>query len=198
MSPATPTPATAPSPRVLRVFAYGSLMNPASAERALQRPLAPHEIQAMELPGYVRVWDSRHRVFCEALGRETDAAFLNLAAAPGESAIGMVYTVSPAELERLAAREKGYGRVDVGPALGFPPDEPVWTFIDPRGLGEGSAGDGDCVFLDAYEAKVLTACAPLGEAFVARYRASTRPPAAHLPRVPGAYRFADPVQRSLT
>lgn len=189
----TPSPLTPSSPR-LRVFAYGSLMNPASAERALQRPLTAHEVQAVELPGYVRVWDSRHRVFSEQLGRESDAAFLNLAEAPGETVNGMLYTVSAAELARLAAREKGYAAVDVGPALGFAAAEPVWTFIDRRGLGDGA----DCIFLEAYEAKVLSACAPLGEAFLARYRATTRAPAAHLPRVPGAYRFVDPVQRSLT
>jgi hypothetical protein len=176
------------------LFAYGSLVNRASAERALGRPVSPGDLLFAELAGYRLAWSSRQRVQVPALGRSVDAAFLNIEPDPDAFVPGVLMAVSDEELARVATREKGYRRVDV--SAGIRTDTgtqaaPVFSFVFPP----SSAAD-DGYMLDAYLDKVRQGWRELGADRLAQFdRVAALPP---LPHAAGAYRFVDPSQDKLT
>jgi cation transport regulator ChaC len=110
--------------RRLALFAYGSLVSSASAERTLGRPI--EHAAVTRLPGWRRRWSqvrdnlATEKTFanaetgavpphCIGLNLERDAE----AAGPN----GVLLGVSEEELERLATREIRYERVDVTEAV---------------------------------------------------------------------------------
>jgi cation transport regulator ChaC len=102
------------------LFAYGSLVSPASAERTLGRPVE-HSVPA-RLGGWRRRWSQvrdnlateKRFAHAETGVVPTHCVGLNLERDPGaEGPNGVVLEVSEAELERLAIREIRYDRIDV-------------------------------------------------------------------------------------
>jgi cation transport regulator ChaC len=106
------------------LFAYGSLVSPASAERTLGRPV--EQAQPARLGGWRRRWSqvrdnlATEKSFAHAETGivPTHCVGLNLERDPGAAGPnGVVLEVSEAELERLAIREIRYDRVDVDVAV---------------------------------------------------------------------------------
>jgi len=104
----------------LALFAYGSLVSRASAERTLGRPV--EHASLARLPGWRRGWSQvRDNLATEKTFADAETGVvpphclgLNLehdpeAAGPN----GVLLEVSEAELERLAIREIRYDRIDV-------------------------------------------------------------------------------------
>jgi cation transport regulator ChaC len=179
------------------LFAYGSLMDPASAARMLGRPVAPGELVPAVLRGHARTWTLRERVVSQALGREVTAVFLDLSPAPGSRVNGVVMRVSDAELAAARVREKNYDAVDITPLLEPAPAGGVgraWTFVArPEFLAREE--DGEMFVMERYEQMVRAAAAPFGPRFREQYAATTVRTA--LPRLPGGYTFVDPEQAKL-
>ncbi len=83
----------------MQLFVYGSLLNPDSAERALQRRPAPGQLVPASLAGYRLAWNSIHRIATDACG-EIDASFLNLVADPAATVPGCLLAIDDAEFAR--------------------------------------------------------------------------------------------------
>jgi hypothetical protein len=108
---------SAVSPR-LAVFAYGSLVSLASAERTLGRSVA--SAGAARLAGWARSWtQARDNLRSEktfALADGTTPPYclgLNVERRPGPGPNGSLVQITEGELDRLAVREIRYDRVEV-------------------------------------------------------------------------------------
>ena len=106
------------------VFAYGSLVSPASAELTLGRPVAISP--PLRLPGWRRRWGAaRDNTAVEkTFARADDGTLppyllgLTLEPAPGEDGPnGALVEATEEEMERLDLRELRYDREDVTTAL---------------------------------------------------------------------------------
>jgi cation transport regulator ChaC len=109
----------------IALFAYGSLVSAASAERTLGRPVKHAAVT--RLPGWRRRWsqarDNRttEKTFAHAESGAVPTHCLGLNLEPDSSGAGpngVLIELSRAELDRLAAREIRYDRVDVTEAIG--------------------------------------------------------------------------------
>jgi len=170
------------------VFGYGSLINPASANRTLQRPTDPAPFPTAELTGYARQWDYTTRLHATDAppGCEARGVALNVAPEAAAFCNGVLILVEPDELARLDLREAGYNRVDVtaqtradGP-LPWPEPFTVWTYVArperrvlPPGafiprhyldiVREGLAQHGQA-YADRFDQTTLPSPLPLGDA----------------------------------
>jgi cation transport regulator ChaC len=113
-----------PGERRTAVFAYGSLVNPASASQTLGRPAGP--VEPVRLTG----WRRRFSLARDNLASEktfalaSDASLppivlsLNIEPEPGSAGPnGVLIDVTDAELSRLDLREIRYDRIDVTAAV---------------------------------------------------------------------------------
>ncbi|MDR2837402.1 MAG: gamma-glutamylcyclotransferase [Azonexus sp.] len=173
----------------MKLFVYGSLLNPDSAGRALKRRPGPEQLTPVTLPGYRLIWNSISRIHSATAG-EIDASFLNLAAAPGVSAPGCLLDIDADELARLCQREKGYvareidcltATGEVVAALAFIDERPPPSRLPP--------------VLAAYLAKIEAGLALLPPDFAVAWRAALPPPQA---LIDGDYYFVDGAQRDNT
>lgn len=176
------------------LFAYGSLVNRASAARALGRRPIINDIVVADLVGYRLAWNSRQRIYADSLGAEIDAMFLNIEPDAQATVPGVLLAVSDEELRQVERREQGYALVDVSAAVrtaGATPSAPVTAFVSAP-----AAAGGDAFLLDEYVEKVRQGWREFGADWLAKFERSL--PASPLPRIAGAYRFVDPAQRRLT
>lgn len=125
----------------LALFAYGSLVDSASAARTLGRPVT--EIWPARLLGWQRRFSqARDNATCEkTFARAEDGSvpewILGLNVEPAEDSAaapnGALIAVTERELERLDVREIRYDRRDVSPAIepeaGGPSFERVLTYV---------------------------------------------------------------------
>lgn len=125
------------------VFGYGSLVDRASLEASIGRPVAAADGPfRLRLQGYRRAWNvtghSSERpeyVFTDDGGSDWEGwlAFLGLEPAVGATTPGAAWRLTDADLEALDDRERSYDRVDVTPLLGAVtsrrPDGPVLTYV---------------------------------------------------------------------
>lgn len=171
------------------LFAYGSLLNPESAERALLRSFTGAELITAELPDYALCWTSIHRIAVEGVG-ELAASFLNLRPQAGARALGALLVIDAAEFARLCAREKGYSvhhvqcRTETGQwssAVTFVDERPTPRIFPPAP--------------SAYLSKIEAGLKQLPASFATAYRAALPEPAGW---VAGNYGFVDPEQKSHT
>jgi len=109
----------------IALFAYGSLVSTASAALTLGRPV--DHAAVVRLPGWRRRWsqvrDNRaiEKTFAHAETGAVPSHCLGLNLEPsaeGPAPNGALIELSPAELDRLDAREIRYDRIDVTAALG--------------------------------------------------------------------------------
>ena len=167
----------------LALFAYGSLVDRASAESTLGRPLG--EIRRARLRGWRRRFsqarDNRaaEKTFAMLDGR-TPARILGLNVEPGadpeDAPNGVLIAVTAADLEALDRRELHYDRIDVGTAIcgceGFA--ESVFTYVaKPQNLAPEPPPDS--VILASYAATVEAAFDGLSPADGELYRQTTLP-----------------------
>lgn len=167
------------------LFAYGSLVSAASAERTLGRPV--EHAAVVRLTGWRRRWsqvrDNRatEKSFAHAESGAVPPHCLGLNLEPdpsGEGPNGVLIEVSPAELERLAAREVRYNRIDVTDALGEDPAasgfSQVATFTAKR-ENFAPTPPPDAVILAPYLRAVEAAFGSLGEEQLELFRETTGP-----------------------
>lgn len=93
-----------------RLFGYGSLVSPASAEQTLDRPVSPNKMVEALLPGYIRSWDVAIPVVVGVEKRLVHASFLNLREATDSSCNGIIIDLSSKEFQKMDLREKDYRR----------------------------------------------------------------------------------------
>jgi cation transport regulator ChaC len=154
------------------LFAYGSLVNAASASITLGRDLEPEAV--MRLAGWRRRWslvrdnETSEKTFARGDGSRPGFCLgLNLEPAPGQPGPnGVLYRVSEAELERLDLREIRYHRVEAGSVV---------TYVAKPGHFAAEPPDG-AVIIAAYLQAVEAAFAGLGEGELEAFRTTTEEP----------------------
>lgn len=175
----------------MKLFVYGSLLNPLSAERALRRPVTAADLLPARLPGYGLCWDSLHLVHADSLGHATPAAFLNLRPETAGQCLGALLEINHEELTRLQTREKGYSLIQVeclsleGQTLA------ASTFMDER-RPPAPLPPVPAAYLD----KIRAGLAGLAPEFARTYLDELPRPAE--PLLPGDYHFVDSGQRANT
>ncbi|MCX8144723.1 MAG: gamma-glutamylcyclotransferase [Azovibrio sp.] len=175
----------------MKLFVYGSLLNPFSAEQALRRPITVADLLPARLPGYRLCWDSLHLVHVDSLGHATLAAFLNIRPDPTGQCLGALLELNDEELYRLKAREKGYSLIpvqcqgiDTRPCAAN-------TFMDERRPSPPLPP-----VLAAYLDKIRAGLAHFEPEFARAYLSELPLPTA--PLLPGNYHFVDSEQRANT
>lgn len=127
------------------VFAYGSLVSPASLASTIGRTVLPGDgMHVAELCGWGRRWNYGSAVLrgdwsCDGVDVVGGLVVsLGVTVAPGESINGVIFGVDGVELADLDWRERAYDRVDVTDAIrlldhddrtGPGSDEPVVVYV---------------------------------------------------------------------
>jgi hypothetical protein len=168
----------------LGLFAYGSLVDPASAERTLGRPV---ELAALaRLTGWRRRWSTvRDNLTSEkTFARRSDGELvghvigLNLEPAEegDEAPNGALLALDVAELRRLDVREMRYDRIEVTGQLELPPGLDRVFAYRAKPAHHAPEPPDDAVAIASYVEAVEAAFAALGEAERELYLATTGPP----------------------
>jgi cation transport regulator ChaC len=180
------------------VFGYGSLMNVASAGRAVGRLLSPSDLIPVRALGYRRVWSLKELVLSEMLGRPVTAVFLDLEPAAGRQVNGVLIAVSAAELDNLMVREKNYDCADFTMSINprsAPPlaaDSRVFTFLaKPEQKAFRDRGE-ELYVMSRYVTMVEAACREIGMDFLHEYQSTTEE--ISFPMLGGKYTFLSPDQ----
>lgn len=97
----------------LAVFAYGSLMIPSSATRALGREVCDDDYEPALLRRHRRTWRVRVPLWSSELSREVAGVFLDVRRGQGFYLNGLLLDVSQSELASLRLREAQYVERDV-------------------------------------------------------------------------------------
>ncbi|HEX2128585.1 MAG TPA: gamma-glutamylcyclotransferase family protein [Solirubrobacterales bacterium] len=165
------------------LFAYGSLVDPASAAITLGRPV--ELVAAVRLPGWRRTWTQGrdNRRVEKTFARADDGGIppwcigLNLEPEPdsGRAPNGALFEVGEADLARLDVRELRYTRTDVTAALPDTGFERVVTYIARPEHHHRVAPPG-AVVIGAYLQAVERAFERLGEGELERFRETTGAP----------------------
>lgn len=167
------------------LFAYGSLVDPASAALTLGRELDPAALTRATAPGHRRRFSAaRDNLACEKTFALADGSLpptvlginLELAEADaGEAPNGILIPVGPADLARLDRRELRYRRAPLHVAgAGGARFERVWAFCARPECFAPEAPAG-AVILRAYAAAIESAFSRLGTGELERYRRTTLP-----------------------
>jgi hypothetical protein len=165
-------------PRIA-VFAYGSLVNPASAAATLGRAVTASE--PVRLHGWRRRWSvARDNTAVEKTFARPDGSIpahvVGLTVEPADERDdgpnGVLLEMSEDDLRRLDVREMRYDRVEVDPIGGFDRvfayrAKPVHRVREPPP---------DAIVIAAYAERVEAAFATLGPEQLRLYRETTGPP----------------------
>jgi cation transport regulator ChaC len=161
------------------VFAYGSLVHPASAAHTLgerpERAAVPAELAGWRR-GFTQARDNRA---CEKTSALPDGSVpahvlgLNVHPAGGHAVNGVALALSEAEVARLDERELRYDRVEVGTAVtaAEPLAGPVFAYVAKREHLALEPPPG-AVIIRSYLAAVESAFEALGPRDLERLRAS--------------------------
>lgn len=146
------------------LFAYGSLLNPASAHRVLGRPVK--EYVHCSLENAAIKWTSPQAVRLVGSPDILTANSLNidLSAADGRSAVGAVMQITGGEIGNLLLRENGYSLIDITHRISLAKYDRIFVFSDLRPAVKTK------VVMRGYLDRVLDGVRAQGEAFEARYR----------------------------
>lgn len=174
------------------VFAYGSLLNRESAQRALKRSLRQEELRPVLIKGFKRSWRAKEQIYFSGLGRVATGVFLDLIESPGGLLNGLLVEVSAAELDQLKTREKNYTCKDISSFVTADnlPYRVVTFVVSPEMIL--TKQDRDAYVPKKYVEMILSGCRAVGESFLEQYLLSTE--AISLPQIDGDYRFIDPQQ----
>ena len=176
----------------LRIFGYGSLVNPRSIRNTLGRELREEELAVAILRDHVRKWNLVEWVLIEQVnqGKPSPAVFLDLVPQQGTRVNGILVPISAKGLSKMDQREKKYDRIDVS-ALIDPPitDGPVFSYVGKHEYCIPPPGS--CVLIK-YEQLVEEGIAYWGEGFARQFRQTTM--SHQYPRQDGKYIFVDQKQ----
>ncbi|KAA0992971.1 gamma-glutamylcyclotransferase family protein [Dyadobacter aurulentus] len=160
------------------VFGYGSLINLKSLSRTMQTEMSVHDIIPVRLNGFSRVWNLREPIFSAGLQKRIEGIFLNIRPESDKWVNGVIFEVSPSQLEYLNEREKNYSRLNVSAQI-----EPYFghqwkeneTFVyiadNPEFLLDEPTEDS--YVMNRYIEIVETGCAGIGDFFLEDYRKTT-------------------------
>jgi hypothetical protein len=166
------------------VFAYASLVNPASAAETLERDV---ELISARLRGWRRRWSiardnlSAEKTFARAddgsLPRYCHGLNLEPAVADDEPPNGALLPVTEAELDRLDHRELRYDRIELGAAIDRLPAgiDAVFAYVAKPERYAPSPRPG-AVILAPYLETVEAAFDGLGDGEFEAFRRTTGPP----------------------
>lgn len=179
------------APRLL-LFAYGSLMIPKSASRALGRVVTSADMTPAILKDYQRCWRVRVPIWSSELESDVAGLFLDVCPAPGRYVNGTLIGITEDELASLKVREEQYAAVDVSSAIeGRLEGQRILTFIGRPKWRRDLPGLRS--FVPArYLNRIERACLLFGADFLREFRATTKPPGHDAFK--GTYRFANPEQ----
>ncbi|MCX6612206.1 MAG: gamma-glutamylcyclotransferase [Acidobacteria bacterium] len=178
---------TSSSDTNFHIFAYGSLMSPASARKTISIPESDPAWQAARLYGFERGWFTSAPAILGESRQTVNLAFLALRKEHEAFCNGVLIPVSKKDLEKLDLRERGYQRIEVTPLV-FPSVKgQVFTYI----IDKQSTPPSTLVSAE-YIGGVEAAAASYGEIFAEEYRQTTLPQP--FPITSESYYFADPVQ----
>ena len=174
------------------IFAYGSLVSPASLATTIGRTVEPGPgRRIVELAGWRRAWNygsaSLRGDWTADDGREVVGGLvvsLGLVAEPAGTANGVALAVDADELAHLDRRERAYDRVDVSASItpldGLGPlGAPVATYVprpDAIERYERHRDEGTAAVRRWYHDLVRSAFAELGDEHGERYLATTPDP----------------------
>lgn len=169
------------SPR-LALFAYGSLVSLASAERTLGRSVT--DVHAVRLPGWRRRWSlardnlRSEKTFARADGTTPPYCLgLNIGRLAGPGPNGVLIEITEEELDRLAVREIRYDPVEVTAEIQtaepLPLDRVVTFTAKPSNYAETPPAG--AVILAAYASAVEAAFESLGPGQLELFRETTGP-----------------------
>ena len=166
------------------LFAYGSLVSPASASRTLGRPVEPSAV--VRLGGWRRRWSAMRdnlaceKTFARRAGGELLGHILGLNLEPAEdddaAPNGVLLELSGEELLRLDVREMRYDRVEVTERIERPGGiDAVFAYrAKPAHFAPRPADD--AVVISSYAAFVEAAFDALGAGQLDVYRQTTGAP----------------------
>jgi hypothetical protein len=178
------------------IFGYGSLMHPRSLSRALGRDVEPAELRLVRVTGLRRDWGLRDVVHSRKLGRNINAAFLDVRPLPGAWVNGTLVSVSAAEQAKIRLREKNYDVLNitsqVEEELGV--GDVVLTSAGKAQHREPAAGLEEFA-MRRYMRLIDEALGLLGQSAVGDFAQSTD--AVTVPLLDGEYVFVDPEQAAL-
>lgn len=174
------------------LFAYGSILDPASAARTLGRPVAAADLTDAIVLNVQRDWGVYIPVRDEN-DDELDAAFLDVQPAPGHYVNGALIALSEDEFAMMRRREAQYDAIDVtgDTVTAIDLDRPVVTFMARAEFRKPRPGVRAAV-PDRYRGLVEAMLEARGPVFDRHFAASTQPP--EVGAFTGAYTFADPDQ----
>lgn len=176
----------------LFVFAYGSLMVPRSASRAIGRTIDVADMRPAYLEGFERCWRARAPLWSSDLKTEIAGLFLDLRATPGACVNGILIEISEDELVPLRMRESQYYEVDVTANLRNPKIKGrAISFVSAPKARRNIPGI-QTLMPSRYLSRIEKACRMLGVDFLREFHRTTRP--TRLPSFSGRYRFLDPKQ----
>jgi cation transport regulator ChaC len=119
------------------VFGYGSLLDPNSIGRTLERSMRQEDIVPASLAGYVRRWNvasdqsTVSRGYVDSSGERWLGHIVFLGIEPMRSSVvpGGLVAVSDEELGRLDRRERNYDRISVEAHLAHGSTVETWTYL---------------------------------------------------------------------
>lgn len=174
------------------LFAYGSILDPASAARTLGRAVVAADLVDAVVLNLRRDWGVYIPVRDEH-GVEIDAAFLDVQPATGQYVNGALIALSDAELALMRRREAQYDAVEVtsDTVTDIASAGPVVTFMARPPFRVSRPGIRAAV-PGRYRSRVETTVKARGAGFARRFADSTRPPQVGV--FDGGYTFTDPDQ----
>ena len=178
----------------LYIFGYGSLMHPGSLGRGLGRAVSASELGAVRVAGFRRDWGLREAVFSHVLGRQVNAAFLDLYACEGASVSGTIIPVTADEYAKLRLREKNYAEVEVSAATvggDVTAQDTVMTSVGTAHHRAASPGS-EVYVMQRYIDMIREALELLGSTAQEDFGQTTDE--ASVPVLGGRYTFIDPAQ----
>ncbi len=176
------------------IFGYGSLLNPSSAARTMQRQLHESELRLVMLDGYRRTWGyvtDTHFVG-DPDGTTTPTVFLDVAEDAATGCNGLLLALSADELDRMDRRERGYRRVEVTGNLRESIDGRAWIYMADQGFQPADRPGQQLIIATRYVGIVEEALQLWGAQARSVYEDSTDPVA--FPLRDGEYGFAHPDQ----
>ncbi len=149
--PPGPAEPEQPLAQGIGVFVYGSLLNPKSLARTLERDVRPAEFHAAELTGYQKTWGApveRLNMVRKNWQPASPRFWLSLEIqpAPNATCFGAVVDVSEQEMAKLDRRELSYERLCVTQFIRFAkenpfrPDYVIHTYAPKRRSAKGPDG----------------------------------------------------------
>jgi hypothetical protein len=178
--------------RQYHLFVYGSLLNPASASRALNKEINYPDYEPASIQGYRRCWNIGEQVFSDNLQRVITGAFLNIEPQAESEVSGAFLQITQHELERLKLREKNYSVCTLGRAItgGI---EQITFCGKPEHLL--LADHPDAWGLTRYIDMISDGCLGFGRTFSSDFTQTTE--RCPYPLLSGAYSFIDTTQSTL-